>query len=356
MSGIRQPLKKFLRQSWPETDADLLIRTAFLPAEEAKRCWRAWKERNDIDLCSWPQYKVLARLSGLISEIDPACPEVPRLNGMAKAQWTKSQLDINRAARSLDVLGEAGIDVMLLKTAALEAMQLTRHTRRITSDIDLMVPMADFRRALELLWAHDWRNGDHMEKVFKRRLRHAGVNLVHADGGDVDLHLQPVHLPFLGQERCKSLWQSASPADFRGRAIMVPGTADLIVITAMQGVRRHIPGHKSGAMWAFDIVEILDRMQVNWDEILATAMKLEGSFALLSCLEYVRSRLGVAVPADVIQQLVVQCSTVGEAVSYFAQSPSSGRARPLLLPLREAVLIGCQERYFHRASKDLAVG
>ena len=356
MSGVTQPLKSFVRQSWPEIDADLLIQTGFLPDEDAKRCWRTWKQRNDIDVCTWPQYKVLARLSGRISQIDPECCEVPRLNGMAKAQWTKSQIEINKAARAIDVLSDAGIKVMLLKTAALEAMQLTQRTRRITSDIDLMVPMKDFRGAFELLWANGWRNGDQLERAIQRRWRNAGVNLMHEDGSDVDLHLQPVHLPFLGQERSLELWSEAQEATFRGRSVLVPATSDLIVVTAMQGVRRHIPDHTSAAMWAFDIAEMLDRMEVDWDEILQRASRLNGSFALLSCLEYLHTKLHLSQPAGVIEQLAKQCRQTGEAVSYFAQSPSSGNSRPFLLALREVVLVACQQRYFFKAKKEKSIG
>lgn len=355
MSVVTRPLRTFTKQSWPERDSDLLVRTALLPIEEAKQCWRLWKGRNDIDHCTWPQYKVLARLSGRISKIDPDCPEVPRLNGMAKAQWTKSQLDLSKAARAIDVLSDAGIDVMLLKSAALEALQLTNLTRRITSDIDLMVPESDFRQALELLWTKGWRNGCGFEGAHRRKMRNAGVNLVHQDGSDVDLHHQPVHMPFLGHDRCAELWRKKQSASFRGRRVFVPGANDLLVVTAMQGARRHIPGHKSGIMWVFDVVDLLERNDFEWAGVLNRAQRLNGSFALLSCLQYLRCELRIRIPDDVIEKLAIQCNQIGEAVEYFAQSPSSGHARLGLLPIRELVLIGCQQLFYIKAKKDLSL-
>lgn len=341
---------KLASQAWPDPDTDMLIKSTLLPPDRAQEYWRKWKSQNDIDECTWPQFKILARFSGRLPEIDRECPEIPRLHGMAKALWTNSQLQLNRAAVTLDLLTEAEIPVYLMKTAALEALNMTKLTRRVTSDIDLIVKRKDLRRTLEILFEHGWNGPKNVDDAVERCRYHPGVNLKKGlpeekTDSDVDVHHQPVHMPFMSDSLMEQFWKRAVPGKFRGRSVFLPAPEELLVITAMQGIRRFVPSHKSSGLWAFDIVEILSTQQLNWDTVLQVAEQSNGSWALLSCLSYLQNELDFEIDQSVLDRLAKQVSANMEAMMFYAQSPTYGVSKALNLPLREVVLLRLHKRF-----------
>lgn len=351
---------RFARQAWPDPNTDQLIKATLLPDDEARACWRDWKADNDIDDCTWPQFKILARFSGRLPEVDPECPEIPRLHGMAKALWTQSQMRLNRSAAALDVLIRKDIAIYLMKSAALEALDMTKLTRRVTSDIDLMVKRKDLRLVISTLCEHGWGSKKDIEAALQRCRYHAGINLQRGseenrDNSDVDVHHQPVHMPFLDDDAIAEIWNLAVAAKFRGRDVVVPAPEELLVFTAMQGIRRFVPSHMSSGMWAFDLAEIVDGKSVDWPRVLDVAAMCKGSWALLGCLSYLKQELRIDIPEHVLSLLAGQATGLDEAVMFYAQVPTYGFAKFVNLPLREIVLLNRQRAFAktgHHASEN----
>ena len=321
--------KWFAKQAWPDRSTDLLIKSAVLPEDRARACWRKWIAQHDIDDCNWPQFKLLARLSGRLSKIDPECSELPRLNGMAKSLWTQSQMRLVRGTEAIDVLLANDIPVFLIKTAALEALNLTNSTRRVTSDIDLMVRRDHLRKALEVLGEHGWDNPHNEIPPLDMCKYHAGVNLTRGSGenktdSDVDVHHQPVHMPFLPDAVIDALWSSGETVNFRGRPALAPEPHALMVITAMQGIRRFIPSHLTNGMWALDLMDFMETYTIDWSRIVELARQYRGVWATLCCLSYLNEELDVAVPQSVLDELTELAVFDQSALMFYAQSPTSG--------------------------------
>ncbi len=353
MSSLRNRLGlRFARQAWPDPNTDQLIKATLLPVDEARACWRGWKAANDIDDCTWPQFKILARFSGRLPEVDPECPEIPRLHGMAKALWTQSQMRLNRSAAALDILVEQDIPIYLMKSAALEALDMTKLTRRVTSDIDLMVKRQDLRLVISTLCEQGWGSHEDAEAALQRCRYHPGINLQRGseqdrNNSDVDVHHQPVHMPFLDDAVINRVWERAIPASFRGRAVVVPAPEELLVFTAMQGIRRFVPSHMSSGMWAFDLAEIVDGKTLDWARVLEVAAMCKGSWALLGCLSYLKQQLHIDIPDHIPGLLSDQAAGLDEAVMFYAQAPTYGLTKFINLPLRELVLINRQKAFAH---------
>ena len=351
---------RFAHQAWPDPNTDQLIKATLLPVDEARACWRSWKAANDIDDCTWPQFKILARFSGRLPQVDPECPEIPRLHGMAKSLWTQSQMQLNRSAAALDLLIARDIPIYLMKSAALEALQLTKLTRRVTSDIDLMVKRQDLRTVIAILCAHGWGEAEGADAALERCRYHPGINLHKGsdetrDKSDVDVHHQPVHMPFLDDDIMDRIWGRAIPATFRRREVLVPAPEELLVFTAMQGIRRFIPSHMSSGMWAFDLAEAVTSDALDWSCVLEVSRMCQGSWAMLSCLSYLKNELRVDIPDDVLDGLLRQTSDLDEAVMFYAQAPTYGATKIINLPLRELVLLNRQKAFAtsgHHASEN----
>lgn len=349
-------VRAFAKQSWPDPDTDLLVKAVLLPQSEARQHWHQWLSYNNIDDCTWPQFKLLVRLSGRLRDIDPGCSEIPRLNGMAKALWTKSQLQLNAATRCIDELNKASIEIYLIKTAAFEAVNPAFLTRRVTSDLDFMVRRNRLLEAMQLLFSQGWRGPATFEQALERSRRNPGVNLRLSDPqsqieADADIHHQPVHLPYLPDAIVDQIWTNAVNASFRGRAVLVPRLEELVVFTAMQGTRRFIPSHLSSGMWPMDLAELFRSKQLSPHLLLQLADQFRGNWALLSCLTYLEDELGVELPDGLIEGLISKCSGWTDAIQFYAQAPSYGSLKYLHLPVRELALLASQQG-FRRQVRD----
>lgn len=319
MNSVKRLL---LRQAWPKGDLDLLLRTALLPPPRARRHWEAWKARRNIDDVSWEEHKVLAPLAGRLREVAPDCPLRPRLEGLAKSHWTQSQLMLRESAAALDTLQAAGLPVMLLKGAALEAAGHRRRGPRITSDLDVLVRREDFPRAIGLLYGEEWSSRDSREYAMLSWRFHSGINLRRGRHGDVDIHHQPVHEPLLPADALEAFWRRAVPATFQGRRVLVPTPADLLVLAAAHGVRPSAERHRSAA-WALDVASLIAGGTVKPAEVVERAASLGALPATLAALSYLHTLTDDPATADIIAALQSAGSDPGGWLRLYG--PSHGK-------------------------------
>lgn len=280
-------MKKILPQGY----LDLLVRTAFLPEHEAALCWQQWKQQRDIDSITWEEHKIFARLATRLSTLAPDCPYRPRLEGLVKSHWTRSQLMLHASARALDVLIANGIPVMLLKGGALQTEAFSSQGPRITSDLDVLVPRKDFPRAIELLYAAGWRSNRSVEFLKIQWRFHPGMNLRCAPHGDIDIHHQPVHGRRVPQKILDALWQRARPQLFYGREVLVPAAEDLLVFTAAHAAHLDQVVQTSAA-WVFDLVTLLRLPSLSSEKMIESSRAFLATPALVVTLSYLQDFMG----------------------------------------------------------------
>lgn len=278
-------LKRILiRRIWPRGALDLLLGAAFLPDVEALRCWQDWKRKRDIEDVTWEEHKLLARIAGRLARIAPDCPYRPRLEGLAKAHWTQSQLMLRSSADALDSLIGHGIPVMLLKGGALHAAGLTQGPR-ITSDLDILVRRSDFPRAMELLYAAGWTTKYSVEFMrISWRFSH-GANLRRRPYGDVDVHHQPVHGDMVENAVLDAMWTRARPAEFYGRKVLVPSLEDMIVFAAEHATHAHA-NKEPAASWVFDLALLAGQRDADAQQVAAIARAFGSGPDVVATLAY----------------------------------------------------------------------
>jgi hypothetical protein len=202
------------------------------------------------------------------------------------------------------------------------------------------------------LFAEGWTSKYALETpaALERLRYHPGLNLERGNepGGaavEIDVHHQPVHMPFLEDRTLDAFWSSARPAAFRGRQVLVPPLEDHLVFTAMQGVRRAVPGYVSSGMWAFDLAEGICQPRLDEDRLLTAAEPYSGAWPLYSCLEYLRAEIGLPIPGNIMERLARDARGWENALSLYAQAPTSGRLWPVLIPLRNFTLSRLYRRF-----------
>ncbi|HUD52691.1 nucleotidyltransferase family protein [Parvibaculum sp.] len=317
-----------LRQAWPGGDADLLLRTVLLPDERAAESWRRWKARRNLDDVTWDEHKLLAPVAARLASIDPACPYRPRVQGLAKAHWTHSQLMLRDSAAALDILLEAGLPVMLLKGGALLVAGIAGPGPRISGDLDVLVPRSVYPRAISLLYEHGWVARDSVEYARTSWRFHAGLNLRHGRHGDIDIHHQPVHRPRASAEVLDAFWRRARPGVFHGRSILVPSLADMIVLTAAHAMHP-AARRQTGGAWACDLAQLLRQDGIDAADVVASAQAFDAIAACLASLTYLQTLTPSENTASVIEALARHGTGKRRMLSLYAGTEGPAWTAPL---------------------------
>lgn len=231
------------RVRMPE-DMGCLLKVGLCEGDEAAAAWARWRQLRDLDSVSWEEHKGLARIAGRLVVIDPDGAYRPRIHGLAKANWTLSQIMLQAGVPALRALVEAGIDVMLLKGCAVQMHVPRSSGPRVTSDLDVMVPRADFPRAIRVLAAEGWFGRNSVEYAAASWRFKSGQGLRRAPQGNLDIHHQPLHGDRIADDVLAAMWARSSPFSFHGVSVRLPSLADLVVCAASHAMDAMAKGER----------------------------------------------------------------------------------------------------------------
>jgi Uncharacterised nucleotidyltransferase len=301
-----------LKKTWPTgLDLELLRANLLASDEDALRSWNSWFSQIDIENVDWQDHRMVAAFVSRLRKLDPDFPALQRLEGIAKSHWTSTQIIKQRTLPALDFLIEADIPVMFFKGIAYELSGYSKIPGRFSGDLDVMVPRHLISKAVALLIEKGWHfGGQGASTVFKKMSMKAGVNFSHANGGDFDLHHQPVHSGYLSHDALKAFWASATPHQFLGRNILLPSLANLLTVSAAHGMRNP-PGtnKKRAGLWAIDFVNGLKHLHGDLPLLFQSAKNLNSQAALQSALlftsQFTQLPIGRACPAPTLSNLIV---------------------------------------------------
>lgn len=284
------------RPEWLPTETqEQLLRAALLDGDAALEAWRGWMtEPHPIEDESLA-FQVLPLAYRNIHRLDPGADGLDRAKGVYRYVWVKNQVLIRVGARAIESLQEAGIDVLVLKGAALSLLNYRDLGLRLMADIDLLVPrdsalpaIATMRRIL----APTGLALDSDERV----LVHHSSSWVDEGDNEVDLHWY-------------SLWQSSPDDDFWEAAvpIEVDGVASLALAPTDQLL--HVCAHGASwhpelaLRWVLDAVTVIRSGEIDWDRLVSQARRRELTITVADALGYLRSGFGVEIPEEVLTEL-----------------------------------------------------
>src|SRR5262249_48603567 len=141
-----------------------------------------------------------------------------------------------------------GVEVLLLKGAALLAGLLPDFSLRPMDDVDLLVRRAQLGMALPLMIRHGYRPAAGAPLATVTQFDGPGSPFVNNRGDEVALHWHALHAD-LRPEADAGFWQGARLGSLFGTAILVPHPADLLL-----QVCAHASGWSitHGLRWAAD--------------------------------------------------------------------------------------------------------
>jgi hypothetical protein len=279
--------------TWPTARQRELILAATAASGVADQAWKRWQrggELLDIDPAS---YRLLPLLWSNRQAAGVGEDQLALLKGCYRHSLWQVHRTLAAGMSARDALDGAQVPTMLLKGAAILASRPAQMGIRPMDDVDILVPRAAARVAIDLLEADGWR------AVYG--LRHPlgvwhAVDLVRAGHERVDLHWSATTVP--GDDR--AIWEDALPAKLLERSVLIPSPTFQLLITGVHGVGLD----PAPVRWLADALLILRSAdEIDWVALVDEARARRVSVALGDALRGLRERFDAPVPAGVLGQL-----------------------------------------------------
>lgn len=281
----------------------LLLRAAVLEGEPARIAWHQWAAHLDSTRLPPGSHPLLPLLYRNLERNGISGSHLPRLKGVYRKNWYRNQALVAGAREILDVLRQAGIDTLLLRTTALIASGRVDAGSQPLPALEIAVPVHRVRDAMRVLAGIGWRSAtspgrkgldapqvdrrDHVELVSgTQHLRLAW-------------HLHPQRRYELAYRMVRD---AACPAELGGAATSIPSAEDLFLLLCSEGQRWHpVPS----PLWAAQAYGLLhpSAPTLNPDRVASRAYTLRLHLPLATALKTLNQLLDRGAPPGLFEAL-----------------------------------------------------
>lgn len=248
--------------------------------------------------------------SVLWSAIETAADtEVPatvrtRLRGLAFAWTLKLRLLEARLHESIEVLAGAGIDVMLLKGAALAVSAYPSFVHRPMADLDILVDPDRVAEAHRLMQSAGWviEPSAHPAEAWSAHHHLPPLADERGSGLRIEIHAAPLAPGHAFRMDRSSLRSGGRPVRVGQATVIVPEPHAHIVHAAIHFAWSH--AFESGALNAFRDVAVLSAADgFSWERLVQVAEETRSETSVYWTLRLARRLAGLVVPATVLDRL-----------------------------------------------------
>ena len=333
-------------RSWPTGRVAELVRAALCPPAEAARAWQDWKAARNFDDITWEEMRLLVPLAARLAELDPTSPLRPRIDGLAKQIWTRTQIGLGESCQAFDGLHKAGVPFLVFKGGAQYAEGLAVSPRRVMGDIDVLIQKQDVAKALAAFEASGWlavggESFAYLRQVLPARMR---GNFRKGQYGEIDLHVSPFHFAHSTLALEAALWARARPANLALRPVLVPDPTDSMLLLLAHGAEG------GGGDWAIDAATRMARQPIDWGRLVATAEQRGLVPSSRSGIAYLMEGVGLPVPDHVPARLAKARASAAERLKQWSNTRHpEDRSRV------ENLADGLADRLLRRRGFDLVV-
>lgn len=330
---MRPVLSDTLSVLLPTEQDTLLLRACLCAGDAGREAWYAWLER-----IGEPREELAHRRS-ILSHFLPLlhvatkrynAEDQPDLAFYLRAAYFREELR-SRSYRGilqsvLRALRGAGIDLTVLKGAALAGTVYDDWTLRHCHDIDLLINETDLASASQALQDAGVRRPCEPSRMSR------DVRLLHESGLPIELHADLFRLP-LYRSGTRTMMERRQRREVAGLSAHVLSSSDTLL---------HVCGHAScsesraSLRWVTDAWSIASKCaDLDWDAFLGGAARTKLSLPVYVMLDYLLVKLGAAIPRPVLQSLARDARHVGATA-------------------REAALLGVRGSHhrFRNATRD----
>jgi len=310
--------KRFL----PNPDQFLLLQFCLLTDRAvAIQAWEKWKKRVDLDDLDYSSFRIISLVYRRLIELGINDPDLGRIKGIYRYQWTRNQLAERGKAELLRTFQTNGIATLLLKGAALSRTVYPEPTTRGMHDLDFLVPFSSATQAMQLLIERNWVP-QHFDAVPMTIEYFHACSFLHPEFGEVDLHWH-VMRSHCQEERDVELWAAARDFSYQGTPTKILYPADQLLHTCEHG-QHHSPA--SALQWLVDAVFILRHSPspFDWSRLLDQSRKFQVTLVMRNTLAYLHRHFEPSIPREILTEFSQQSVAFPERIEYFlAGRPAS---------------------------------
>lgn len=296
----------------PTPDQALLLQAALLPPAEAARAWSAWKTHTDHGRVDSGSQRVMPLVARNLadSHVDDAFFHAIRL--LHRKTWASNRLRLARLGEVLHALGDAGIDTLVLKGAALVTRAYPDPALRPMDDVDVLVPSAQAPAAIALLRQTGWTPATRSPEA-SLRVNHAH-GFEHGADHRLDLHWH-VLWECCGDGADADFWRDAVAIEVAGVPTRALDPTSQLLHVCVHGARWSAA---PGLHWAADAAMILRAWgaEIDWARLTAQARGRRVTLPMRDALTFLAEALALPIPAHVIADLGSAPVSMLERVDY----------------------------------------
>lgn len=309
--------QRAFRPAWPKgcwpNELQTFLLLACLCQQEtiAQDAFRGWAERVHLFFIDNGSYPLLPMLYERLRRWNLPYRDMAKLKGIARYFWVRHQTQRRELFALAAAFADAGIEILLLKGAALNAT-VYEGTTRVMADIDIAVRRRDAAAAMKLLQELGWIPG----------LRPAQEKVAHGcpfrrGEVQVDLHWDFLHSRPLDDTEQDILWQAADKIEINGITVRTLCAADQVLHICEHGMRMN---DTAPFRWLADICLILRRGNVDWQRLGTLAERFELIEPVRRSLSYLGAALHEPVPQAAFEALNARRNPLPRRLEFFVKT------------------------------------
>lgn len=297
------------RRLRPTEQQRLLLRCALGDDETVRACWAQLRRGLDFDDLDEGSHGLLPLVYRALVRAGVDDPLLGRLKGIYRKAWFGHQVLMAGAGESLEALGAAGADPLLLHGAALSLTSYPETGLRRTPFVDVAVLPGTERRALSVLGRAGWVR--HPDAPPSGALP---VALVDREGRMLVLHSglpEALHVPGARDGAVAELWARARRVDVGGGSSLVLEPTDQLLCVLAVGPDVTLTPQ---AEWLADATMLVRRHDIDWVALRERARERRVIARVTAALRTLEEDLGVVTGAG--RDLLLDPGAPRESLEY----------------------------------------
>lgn len=288
-----------LSWGWPRDGLDLLLRaTLDQDQHRAQLAFNQWLHSHSIDKSGGRDHRLLALLAERFADQLAHRPEGPRLAGLRRQRWTRTQLTLGLAKPALERMLEAGLSPLALgETAAL--CSSPSGSSHQPQRLDILLPDASLDPGLTILGEAGWQpwSGESMLCLRQRANALRTMQLVHGQFGAMAVHRWVLADPSTIRALQDDLNRTRVTGSLHGIPVALPSTTERL---AMALGRHPLDQPPHGLLEA---AMLLDRDDLDWNLLMDILQQSASAVVAQIHLSYLHRRLHRPLPGPPLARL-----------------------------------------------------
>jgi hypothetical protein len=258
-------------------------------------------------------FQILSLVYRRLLELGIEDPELPRIKGLHRYQWTQNQLAARGNRELLKALRREDIPTLLLQGAALGQTVYPDPAARGVHDMEVVVPVETAARAVSLLRASGW-SAQYFDPAWTLEFTHACA-LIHPEYGNATIRWRVMVSRCVGGHE-EELWNAAKPFEYDQVPTKILCAADQFLNACEHGMH-----HSSdlGPQWLVDCAFLIRHSPppFDWQRLIDQSGKFQLSLHPRRALDYLRMHFEDSIPLEVIAGMARSPVTLDTRIEYF---------------------------------------